>query len=66
MKNDYKSFYKELLRRSEKPSIYLSRTRTLCIAIYKTINNLNPEFMKNLFKVLKTNRARRLQSKLNL
>ena len=66
MLNDYKSSYKELLRRSEKPSIYLTRTRTLCIAIYKTINNLNLEFMKNLFKVLKTNRAQRYQFKLNL
>ena len=30
------------------------------------INNLNPEFMKNLFKVRKTNRAQREQYKLNL
>ena len=28
--------------------------------------NLNPEFMKNLFKVRKTNRAQREQYKLNL
>ena len=32
-------------------TVDLQRTRTLCIEIYKTINNLNPEFMKNLFKV---------------
>ena len=32
----------------------------------QTINNLNPEFMKNLFKVRKTNRAQREQYKLNL
>ena len=30
------------------------------------INNLHPEFMKNLFKVHKTNRAQREQYKLNL
>ena len=43
----------------------LRRTRSLSIEIYKTINNLNPEFMKNLFKVCKTNRAQRKQYKLN-
>ena len=30
------------------------------------INNLNPEFRKNFFKVRKTNRAQREQYKLNL
>ena len=42
------------------------RTRSLRIEIYKTINNLNPESMKNLFKVRKTNRALRGQYKLNI
>ena len=27
----------------------LRRTRTISIKIYETINNLNPEYMKNLF-----------------
>ena len=36
------------------------------IEMYKTINNLNPEFMKNLFKVCKTNTAQKEQYKLNL
>ena len=44
----------------------LRRTRSLCIEIYKTINNSNPEFMKNLFKVRKTNGAQEEQYKLNL
>ena len=44
----------------------LRRTRSLCIEIYKTIINLYPEFMKNLFIVRKTNRAQREQYKLNL
>ena len=35
----------------------LRRTRSSCMEIYKNINNLNPEFMKDLFKVRKTNRA---------
>ena len=33
---------------------------------YKTINSLNPGFVKNLFKVCETNRAQREQYKLNL
>ena len=32
------------------PSMNLRRTRSLCIEIYKTINNFNLELMKNLFK----------------
>ena len=44
----------------------LRRTRSLCIEMYNTINNLNPEFMKNLFKVCKTNTPQREQYKLNL
>ena len=43
----------------------LRRTRSSCMEIYKNINNLNPEFMKN-FKVRKTNRAYREQYKLSL
>ena len=30
------------------------RLRTLCVEIYKTLNDLNPSFMKDIFK-LKTN-----------
>ena len=44
----------------------LRRTRSSCMEIYKNINNLNPEFMKDLFKVRKTNRAQREQYKLSL
>ena len=43
---------KELLKKSGNPSMNLRRTILLCIEIYKTINNLNPEFMKNLFNAL--------------
>ena len=61
MLNDYESSYENLLKKSENPNMNLRRTRSLCIEIYKTINNLNPEFMKNLFKVRKRNRAQREQ-----
>ena len=51
--NDHESYYEDLLKRSRKPSTNLRMTMTLCIEIYKIINNLNPEFMKNLFKFIK-------------
>ena len=51
MLNDYGSSYEDLLKNSGNPSMNLRRTRSLCKEIYKTIKNLNPEFMKNLFKV---------------
>ena len=66
MLNDYKSSREDLLEESGNPSMTLRRTRSLCIELYKTINNLNPEFMKNFFKVRKTNRAQREQYKLHL
>ena len=54
------------MKKSRNPSMNLRRTRSLCIEIYKTIINLYPEFMKNLFIIRKTNRAQREQYKLNL
>ena len=57
MLNDYESSYEDLLKKSGNPSMNLKRTRSLCIEIFKTVTNLNPEFMKNVFKVRKTNRA---------
>ena len=66
MLNDYESSYEDLLKKSGNPSLNLRTTRSLCIEIYKTINNLNPEFMKKLFKVRKKNRAQKEQYKLNL
>ena len=66
MLNDYESSYENLLKTSENPSLNLRRTKSLCIEIYKNINNLNPEFMKKLLKVLKTNRAQKEQYNLNL
>ena len=66
MLNDHESSYEGLLKKSGNPGVNLRRTRSLCIEVYKTINNLNAEFMKNLFKVPKSNRAQRDQCNLNL
>ena len=40
MLNDYEISYKDLLKKSGNPSMNLRRTRSLCIEIYKTINNI--------------------------
>ena len=40
--------------------------RNVCVEIYKTMNKLNPEFMKNIFKVKENKRLVREQYKLNL
>ena len=51
--NHYKSSYEDLLNKSGKPTMNLRKTRSLCIELYKTINNLNPEFMKTCSKFAK-------------
>lgn len=66
MLNNYESLYEDLLNKSRKPSMVIRSTRSLSTQSYKTINHLNPELMKNLIKVLKSNRAQRQQHKLNL
>ena len=43
-----------------------NRLRSLCIEIFKTLNNINPAFMNEIFDLRKTNVAVRNQYKLNL
>ena len=44
----------------------VKRLRFLCVEIYKTINNLNPSFMKQIFELRETNRNVREKYRLNL
>ena len=44
----------------------VNRLRSLCIEIFKTLNNINPAFMNEIFDLRKTNVAVRNQYKLNL
>ena len=44
----------------------VNRLRSLCIQSFKTLNNINPDFMNEIFELRKTNRAVRNQYKLNL
>ena len=64
--NDYSISYEGLLEKAGKEKMNVYRLRNLCVEIYKTINKLNPEFMKNIFKVKENKRVVREQYKLNL
>ena len=46
--NDCESDYKTLLKKSNKCTMKVRRLRTLAIETFKTLNDLNPAFMKNL------------------
>ena len=47
--NDYESGYETLLRNSNKPTMEIQRLRTLAVGIFKTVNKINPPYMKNIF-----------------
>ena len=49
--DDYVSDYLTLLKASGSVSMEIRRMRYLCIEIYKTLNNLNPGYMKDIFQV---------------
>ena len=44
----------------------VKRKHKLCIEIYKTLNDLNPSFMKEIFELRLSSRPAREQYKLNL
>ena len=64
--NDYEISYEELLSKSSTSSMNVKRLRALCVELYKTINKLNPDFMRDLFKLRFTNRPVREKYKMNM
>ena len=60
------SSYEELLQKTGKETMKVNRLRSLCIEIYKWINNINPTYMNEIFKLRKTSRAVRNNYKRNL
>ena len=63
---DYENSYEELQEKSGKCNMRLQQIRFLCIEIYKSINRLNPDFIKNIFEMKTNNRIVREKYKLNL
>ena len=55
--NDYSSPLEEILKKSGKVCMEVNRLRYLCIEIYKSINNINPSFMKQIFQLRETDRT---------
>ena len=47
--DDYDSDYDVLLRKSGKVTMEIKRLRVLVIEIFKTVNDLNPNYMKDIF-----------------
>ena len=63
---DYVLSNEELLQRAEKEAMKVNRLRSLCIEIYKLINNIIPTYMNEIFKLRKISRVVRSNYKLNL
>ena len=49
--NDHTSSYNDLLSKSDRCTMLISRQRALCIESFKTVNKLNPPFMQKIFKL---------------
>ena len=64
--NDYSSSYQELLKMSGKTTINICNYRTLCNEILKTLNNINPSFVKEIFRLRIMNRPTWEKYKLTL
>ena len=66
MLDNYSSSYERIREKSSKFSVDVKRKHKLCIEICKTLNNLNPSFMKEIFELRLISRPAREQYKLNL
>ena len=56
---DSTSLYDDVLSSSGKCTMKISRLKTLCIGIYRTVSKLNPHFMQDIFKLKQTTRSAR-------
>ena len=48
--DDQSTDYLELLKKHKQKTLYGKRIRSICSEIYKTQNNLNPSYMKEIFE----------------
>ena len=64
--DDFETPYEDLLSKGGKSKMNVRRLRTSCVEIYKTLNDLNPSFMNNIFKLKLNAREVRDRYKLNL
>ena len=52
--DNYDSSYESILKIAGKSTMNVNRLRSLCIEIFKTLNNINPAFMNEIFELRKT------------
>ena len=64
--DDFKASYEHLLSKGGKSKMNVRRLRAFCVEIYKTLNDLNPSFINDIFKIKRNNREIRDKYKLNL
>ena len=64
--DEYEISYEKLLEKFSSCTTEVQRLRQLCIEIYKTLNNLNPVFMKEIFKKREFSVLPRENNKFNL
>ena len=64
--NDYSSSYEELFKKSGQSTVNVSNYDSLCIEIFKSLNDINPSLIKDIFKLRMTNRPTREKYKMNL
>ena len=56
--NYYESDYENLLCNSNKPNMKIQKFRTLAVKIFKTLNEINSPYMKNIFTPRKSTKVR--------
>ena len=64
--DDNDSTYEELLVKSNNNFMSVKRLKVLCTEIYKTLKNLNPSYMSDIFQFPESNRPVRSQNLNNL
>ena len=64
--DDNESSYEELLIQTGKNSMNVNRLKSLCIDIFKTINDMNPYYLKEIFELAVKQRPVRQQHIYNL
>ena len=64
--NDYKNSYEESLSKPATTLINVKRLRALCVELYKTINKLNVNVTRDLFKLRITIKPAREKYKMNM
>ena len=55
--DNYDSSYGSILNIAGKSTMNVNSLRSLCTEFFKTLNNINPAIMNEIFELRKTNRA---------